>query len=243
METMQNKPGLVRRNGTYYARLRVPQNLREQIGKAEIKLSLHTKDRAEANARFSDAIVSIHRQFAAAQNAADACAPVTTKVGRGELEQIARTWFRPRWDAREHAVWQPIPPDRSVQDAIEQIEEELARVSPPDEVTYGEYLYQARQLLHEVGYPTASGTSVEALARYLIPGDYECVRMAHRHCVDGDLSHTIQAPIFRPVGTSTPVGSAAPSAEQKNAVTVALAIERFRHDPQRAGLSVKNIRG
>lgn len=51
METMQNKPGLVRRNGTYYARLRVPKNLREQIGKAEIKLSLKTKDRAEANAK------------------------------------------------------------------------------------------------------------------------------------------------------------------------------------------------
>ncbi|MDO3517755.1 site-specific integrase [Ralstonia pseudosolanacearum] len=240
---MQNKPGLVRRNGTYYARLRVPQNLREQIGKAEVKLSLRTKDRAEANARFSDAIVSIHRIFAVAQNAAEAAAPVVIEVGRGELEQIARAWFRPRWEAREHAVWKPIPPDRSVQDAVELIEEELARVSSQDEITYGEYLYQARQLLHESGYSTASGTSVENLARYMIRGDLECLKMARRHHVDRDLHHAIQDPIFRPAGASAQSGSAAQSVERKNAVTVAQAIEQFRNDPQRAGLSAKNGMG
>ncbi len=129
METMQNKPGLVRRNGTYYARLRVPKNLREQIGKAEIKLSLKTKDRAEANAKLSDALVSIHRIFAAALNADEAVTPDAVEVGRGVLEQIARDWFRPRWQAREHAVWQPIPPDKSVQDAIDIIDQDLAQVS------------------------------------------------------------------------------------------------------------------
>jgi hypothetical protein len=50
MEAMKNKPGLVRRNGTYYARVRVPKHLVDQLGKAEITQSLRTKDRATANA-------------------------------------------------------------------------------------------------------------------------------------------------------------------------------------------------
>ncbi|CBJ37265.1 protein of unknown function [Ralstonia solanacearum CMR15] len=146
---MQNKPGLVRRNGTYYARLRVPKNLRELIGKAEIKLSLKTKDRVEANAKLSDALVSIHRLFAAALNADKAVMPEAVEVGRGVLEQIARG---PTWEAREHAVWQPIPPDRSVEALIDIIDEDLAHVSSQDESIYGQYLYQARKLLGKLGY-------------------------------------------------------------------------------------------
>jgi len=243
METMQSKPGLVRRNGTYYARVRVPKHLRKQLGKAEIKVSLNTKDRDQANAKFPAAFLSIQSQFAAALNATQAVTPATVEVSRGELEQIARAWFRPRWEAREHAVWQPIPPDRSVQDAIDLLEDEFAHVSAPDEVTYGEYLYEARQLLAASGYPNASGTSAETLARYMIRGDVECIGMARRHHVERDLHHTVRDPIFRSVGASGPAGSAAPSSERRNAVTVVQAIERFRHDPQRAGLSAKNILG
>ncbi len=243
METMQNKPGLVRRNGTYYARVRVPKHLREQLGKTEIKVSLHTKDRAQANAKFPAAFLSIQSQFAAALNAAEAATPVVVEVGRGELEQIARAWFRPRWEAREHAVWQPIPPDRSVEEVVDLLEEEFAHVSMPDEVTYGEYLYQARQLLSTSGYPNASGTSAETLARYMVRGDVACIDMARRHHVERDLQHAIRDPIFRPAGALTEVCSAVVPAERKNVVTVAQAIERFLGDPQRAGLSAKNGQG
>lgn len=243
METMQNKPGLVRRNGTYYARLRVPKNLREQIGKAEIKLSLKTKDRTEANAKLSDALVSIHRIFAAALNADEAVTPEAVEVGRGVLEQIARDWFRPRWQAREHAVWQSIPPDKSVQDAIDIIDQDLAQLSPPDDITYGQYLYQARKLLDQLGYPSASGTSTETLARYMIRGEVECLNMARRHHAERDLHHTIRDPIFRPAGAPMEVGSAAVPLERKNVVTVVQAVERFLGDPQRAGLSSKNSQG
>ncbi|MCP1173658.1 site-specific integrase [Ralstonia chuxiongensis] len=241
METMQNKPGLVRRNGTYYARLRVPKNLREQIGKAEIKLSLKTKDRAEANAKLSEALVSIHRLFAAALNADKAVTPEAVEVGRGVLEQIARDWFRPRWEACEDTVWQPIPPGRSVEELIDIIDEDIAHVMSPDESIYGQYLYQARKLLGKLGYPNASGASTETLARYMIRGEVECLNMARRHHVELDLHHTIRDPLFRPVVASSEVGSAAAPVAQKNAVTVAQAIERFRNDPQRAGLSKKAI--
>lgn len=98
-ENLKNKPGLVCRNGTYYARVRVPTLLVDLLRKHEIKISLRTKNLNEARARLPAALIEINKQFAAATKVANAVATPVEEVGRGVLEQIARTWFEPRWRA------------------------------------------------------------------------------------------------------------------------------------------------
>jgi hypothetical protein len=134
-ESLKNKPGLVSRNGTYYARVRVPTLLVGLLQKHEIKISLRTKNLNEARAKLPNALVEINKQLAAATKVADAVAAPAEEVRRGTLERIARTWFEPRWRATGESLWKPIPAGVTAEDALCNIDPELARLSPPDEVT------------------------------------------------------------------------------------------------------------
>jgi hypothetical protein len=107
----------------------------------------------------------------------------------------------------------------------------------------GEYLDQARNQLSKAGYPNASGASIETLARYMIRGDVACLDVARRRYIDGELHHGLRDPLFRSVGGSADEGGVSPRSAQSKCITVDQAVERFRDDPQRAGLSVKNING
>lgn len=82
-EDLKNKPGLVSRNGTYYARMRVPTLLVGLLQKHEVKISLRTKNLNEARAKLPAALVEIHKQFAAATKVADAVAAPAEDVRRG----------------------------------------------------------------------------------------------------------------------------------------------------------------
>jgi hypothetical protein len=82
--------------------------------------------------------------------------PPSEDVGRGVLEQIARTWFAPRWRNAVESLWKPMPAGVTVVDALCNIDPELVRLTPPNELTYGEYLYVARELLVSAGHLKAS---------------------------------------------------------------------------------------
>lgn len=147
---------------------RSPQKARNQV-------SLRTKNLNEARARLPAALIEFNQQFAAVTKVADAVAAPADEVGRGVLEQIARTWFEPRWRATGESLWKPIPVGATVEDALCNIDPELARLTPPDEVTFGEYLYQARGLLAAAGYSKPSGSSAEVLAQFMVRGEIECL--------------------------------------------------------------------
>jgi hypothetical protein len=51
------------KGGVYYFRQVVPLELREEIGKREIKESLHTKDKAEADIRHREKALEVAKQF------------------------------------------------------------------------------------------------------------------------------------------------------------------------------------
>jgi integrase len=242
-ENLKNKPGLVCRNGTYYARVRVPALLVSLLKKHEIKISLRTKNLNEARARLPAARSEIDKQFAAVTKVADAVATPAKEIGRGVLEQIARTWFEPRWRATGDSLWKPIPPGMTAEDALCNIDPGLARLTPPDDVTFGEYLYEARNLLSTAGYSAPSGSSVEVLAQFMIRGEIECLNRSRRFWVDGRLYDAIEDPLYRPVtgsgeGVLPSVAVAVP-----RGITIDEAIKRFENDKQRAKLSKKNLNG
>jgi hypothetical protein len=123
--------------------------------------------------------------------AAKAVTPEVVEVGRGELEQLARAWFRPRWEAREQALWKPLPAGVALTNLVESVTDDLSRLASPDEVTHGEYMYQARDLLPKAVYPNASGKSIETLAQYMSRGDVAALDVARRRYGDGALHHTL----------------------------------------------------
>ncbi|MCA8005142.1 site-specific integrase [Burkholderia cenocepacia] len=242
-ENLKNKPGLVARNGTYYARVRVPTLLVGLLQKHEIKISLRTKNLNEARAKLPAALVEIHKQLAAAAKVADAVAAPADEVRRSTLEQIARTWFEPRWRATSEALWKPTPAGMTAEDALCNSDPELARLTPPDEVTFGEYLHQARGLLVAAGYAKPSGSSVEVLAQFMVRGEIECLNRSRRFLVDGRLYDAIEDPLYRPIGGSGERVARADAATVPKGITIDEAIKRFENDPQRAKLSRKNLDG
>lgn len=242
-EDLKNKPGLVSRNGTYYARMRVPTLLVGLLQKHEVKISLRTKNLNEARAKLPAALVEIHKQFAAATKVADAVAAPAEDVRRGTLEQIARSWFEPRWRATGEALWKPTPAGMTAEDALCNIDPELARLTPPDEVTFGEYLHQARGLLAAAGYAEPSGSSVEVLAQFMVRGEIECLNRSRRFLVDGRLYDAIEDPLYRPIGGSGDGVARAGAATVPNGITIDEAIRLFETDTQRAKLSKKNLNG
>ncbi|WP_251031677.1 DUF6538 domain-containing protein [Paraburkholderia strydomiana] len=242
-ESLKNKPGLVSRNGTYYARVRVPTLLVGLLQKHEIKISLRTKNLNEARAKLPAALIEIHKQLAAATKVADAVASPVEEVGRGVLEQIARTWFEPRWRETTASLWKPVPPGMTIDDVLCNIDPELSRLLPPDEETFGAYLYEARRLLVTAGYSERAGSAVETLAQYLVRGEVECLKASRRFIVDGQLFNVIEDPLYRPVGGLAERVASSDASKARGGVTVDQAIEKFTNDSQRANLSRKNIKG
>jgi integrase len=242
-ESLKNKPGLVCRNGTYYARVRVPTLLVGLLQKHEIKISLRTKNLNEARAKLPAALIKINQEIAAATNVADAVASPVEEIGRGVLQQIARTWFEPRWRAESEALWKPASAGLTAEDALCNIDPELSRLTPPDEETFGAYLYESRKLLKAAGYSEPSGNSVETLAQYMIRGEVELLMGARRFYTEGRFYDVVQDPLYRPVGGPSETAVLVGVSDARSGVTVDQAIKRFENDPQRAKLSAKNLNG
>lgn len=69
MEDLSKLNNLLIRNGTYYFRVRVPQDLLASIGKKEIKVSLKTKDPLEIKSKLALEIIKAEASFKAARRA------------------------------------------------------------------------------------------------------------------------------------------------------------------------------
>ncbi|SFM08752.1 DUF6538 domain-containing protein [Methylorubrum salsuginis] len=84
-----HQPNLTQRNGTFYLRMRVPLDVVEAIGRSHIVLSLKTKERRIALARFRLEQASIERQFEAARQHATETATLRRSLASGRLERLA----------------------------------------------------------------------------------------------------------------------------------------------------------
>jgi hypothetical protein len=69
MEDMSNYPGLQRRNGMFYVRLKVPANVRHGIRKREVVRSLGTHDFKKAVSLYRREIAAVDALFERARQA------------------------------------------------------------------------------------------------------------------------------------------------------------------------------
>jgi integrase len=109
MSEMRRNSWLFCRNGRYYLRARVPQDIITVVGKREIKRSLHTSDRKEALERLAAEAAEVSELFAAARRKLKAeverRAPDLTD---SEAKRLAYLWFRRiERDSVEDAFRQP----------------------------------------------------------------------------------------------------------------------------------------
>lgn len=88
---LKDQTHLVKRGAIYYHRLRVPAALRQHFGKAELIVSLRTRDRAEAKRLARLRTVKLDQEFAhvlAMQSAAPA-----TDLTREEIDRLAAMYY------------------------------------------------------------------------------------------------------------------------------------------------------
>ncbi len=88
---MAKQPRLHRRGARFYVRVRVPDDLRDIIGRREIKYSLGTADYREALERVRLASATIDGQFAEARR--KATIEPTRTLTEFEAEQLVLRWF------------------------------------------------------------------------------------------------------------------------------------------------------
>ena len=84
--------GLVRRGGIWYVRKRVPDDLRDQIGKREIQISLRTGDKKLALERYWPTATEIEQKFATARRK-QSNQQITT-ISVEQAEKFAFAWYQ-----------------------------------------------------------------------------------------------------------------------------------------------------
>ncbi|WP_342154580.1 DUF6538 domain-containing protein [Methylorubrum sp. SB2] len=84
-----HQPNLTERNGTFYLRMRVPLDVVEAVGRTHIVVSLKTKERRVALARFRLEQARCEREFEAARQQLTETATLRRSLASGRLEKLA----------------------------------------------------------------------------------------------------------------------------------------------------------
>jgi hypothetical protein len=119
MDKMAKHPWLMKRGSVYYARAPVPKNIQRSLGKAEIKYSLKTSDRKEANQLIQIEAKRIAELFAAHDKTSDTPAPVPSvgtpldantlaRICDEHYQNLRRQDFAWRKKVRENAINDPV---------------------------------------------------------------------------------------------------------------------------------------
>lgn len=142
METMAKQNYLQRRkdSGVYYFRKKIPLDLRDHYGKAEIKFSLKTKDHKTAAEKARVEAVKLDQEFEGIRRRQMA-APVQT-LSRHEIDRLTTLWLHETLkddeERRQHGI-----NEQEYQDARAQLEAAGADYSPGFQ---GGYTIRARGL-------------------------------------------------------------------------------------------------
>ncbi|MBP2312982.1 DUF6538 domain-containing protein [Azospirillum soli] len=214
---------LHRRNGTYYLRVAVPQELREAIGKREIWKSLGTSDPKEANSLVKSESLKVDQLFEAAR-----------KRLRGEDDQISDTEA-----ARIAAIWLS---------AVLEEDEEIRREGL-DERDYRKYAEALDVVDVGGGYSLATGDAShlefeidEALSQHGLTtpkGSPSYRRLAYAM-----LKASAQATeMMRARHAGKVVETPSPSIVPTRGITLGELIDRYMEAPERSNLSGKTKDG
>ncbi len=151
---MRRNSWLFCRNGRYYLRARIPQDIISIIGKREIKKSLHTSDRNEALERLPPEAAEVSELFAAARRKLKAeVERLTPDLTDSEAKRLAYIWFRKRErESVEDAFQDPASNPAALEEARFLLGELL---SGEDESLVIPLIQQTvDQMLIEAGFPS-----------------------------------------------------------------------------------------
>lgn len=246
---MRTKPGLIRRDGTYYVRVRVPTLAAATLQKCEIKVSLRTKDLKEANLRYIGAIQRIYDEISKATQGGPP--PVTRRtVPIIQLQRMALEWLAPRWRAEQLELWKPHKTFGTEDCPIYLLHRELNTLQSSEEPVYGGFLALAEELLVAAAFGDADCQSIETLASFLRRGEIAVADACLRH-YNGDTGHELRDPVFASLNGPMSAEPAARGFDEHvsdratapTPITINQAIDRFFADPRRAQLSARNSAG
>jgi integrase len=225
---------LMRRQGVYYVRARVPKDLLDIIGKAEIRRSLKTGEPVEAKRRLRTMTAEIQNEFdvarrrsaqrpdAAVQPAANSGAPTDA-----QLRAIVGEWFAEK--ERNASELELSLPAWEPEGRLEVLEQDVGALTDPSDpnvmaTTQG----VADQLIWARGLAVSAGSPEHLqLAELVRRAFLEGARRAARR-IRGDYSDMTSDPLF---SAATSSDTAAPDAEP--GLSFAQLIEAYQADPSR----------
>lgn len=221
-------PRLVDRNGTWTFRVRVPDHLREIIGKREIWKSVGRRPYAEAVKLARKLSVDVDAEFAAAERRLRGERPTAA-----EIRASVRVWFVAHEKAALRA--ESGAPVRDVAGAIAALQEDQALIGQTADDA-GLYAL-ARAVVRDRALNVQEGTrEFELLVEYVQRSEIERLERAIDR-LKGDDREQASDPLFAGLGPSTPLQAVA----GKGLVLEKL-IEKYLDDPGRAR-STKTVTG
>lgn len=225
------------RGSTWWLRVRVPDELRQIIGKREVRRTLGTSDSAEAKRRvrierikveaeFDDARVALERQRAAAGGATAAQVTLTEE----QVWALATRWFV---EQERAGVSRPV--EIGDEEVIQNVSEDLAHVERFDEVS-ATVREEVGKLLAEAGVLPSDGSVEPAwqakLSRAVHAGMIEREKRLLNRMTGG--AGLMLNPNFHGLSAATELKPVAIST-----VTLVDLIKRYNADPTRAAPSPK----
>ena len=217
------------RNGTrmYYLRAAVPTDLVEAYGKTEIRKSLRTKDRKEADRLIMTEAALLNEEFERHRRGRDKVE--TSNVTKAQLWVLVLQWFRDQ-DQVELEAWQRIDNDEERANARELLRDDLGGFGDLDDPrTYDEIAQEADQLLNRNGFAL---TSSNGLHQYLVQELHNAtMELLRRRLgrVDGNFDATTDTRFDVPAHASpaNPVATAG----TPNGMTLTELMDAFLDDP------------
>ncbi|HYG85097.1 MAG TPA: DUF6538 domain-containing protein [Azospirillum sp.] len=217
---------LHRRNGTYYLRVAVPEELRFAYGKAEVWKSLRTKDPKEAARLVKIESLKVDQEFDALRKRLAGATTTITDLSDAEAERLAALWLAEElaWDEEDRRKGLDDDAYEELGDVLPLMDQltrqalargDRSRIAP----TLGDFIYRHGLTVPE-GSPAYERLSFAFLKAHVRLKDL----LKARHA--GEVVDTPTPPSLPPKG-----------------ITLAQLIDRYMADPARAGLSEKTKDG
>lgn len=198
-------PWLFRRGDTFYLRAKVPVDLRAKLGRAEIKVSLRTRDRKHAERLIHAEAAKLQRQFDRAREVeAVSSAPLASDI---DLLAMARRWFAGRV-ARVEGGPELCLSSEERSEGLEDLEQYETLLTDGDDRYFGQCFEAASRELSSTGY--VSRDQIHALARLLMRAELEVTRLRIRR-LRMDFSDAAHDALFRAQEQPQPMASRQPA--------------------------------
>lgn len=247
---MSKPQKLIKRNGVYYFRTRVPLELVDVIGRKEIKISLETRDPQEARRKLNIQQVKADEMFERArrdskrsQASASILKPETlTAVSRASIDRLVLLWHRS--ESERHALRDDLflisaHPDE-IDEFIQTLREDYTALSSDQPSVYARAVQSATvKVLSEGGIDVAqlkeSNKDTLSYAELLVRQSIIQVSIDRLHRAgDGRPRHSFAFFAHQPIQ---------PAPQTDKRVTWAETLAYFRDAKARDGMSPKTMDG